>query len=86
MDQAQLTMEVSVRILLAIAAILFVGSLAAACAFWAGASVGAPIALALAGFVVAIVVPLTIAQLGNWGVPGDEPRVTWRNGSPGGTR
>lgn len=67
------------RVVIAAAAILLLGALAAACAYWAGAAQGAPIAFALAGFLLAIVVPVAIGQLGNWGAPGDEPAPRWRH-------
>ena len=66
------------RVLLALAAILLLGSVAAACAFWAGVTAGGPVAFALGGFLIAVVVPMGVGQLGNWGVPGDEPRLHWR--------
>ena len=66
------------RIVLVLAAILLLGSAAAACVFWAGIAAGGPVAFALGGFLVAVVVPMGMGQLGNWGVPGDEPRLRWR--------
>ena len=66
------------RILLALGAVALLGGIAAAIAFWAGADQGAPIAFALGGCLVAIVVPVGVSQLGNWGVPGDEPPLAWR--------
>lgn len=67
------------RTLIVLGAVLFLGALAGACAYWAGASQGAPIALALAGFTLAIIIPVGVGQLGNWGVPGDRPRLRWRH-------
>lgn len=67
------------RVLVGLGATLFLGALAAACAYWAGASQGAPIALALAGLSLSIAAPVGIGQLGNWGVPGDEPKLRWRH-------
>jgi hypothetical protein len=66
------------RFLIVLGTILLLGALAAAIAYWAGASQGAPIALALAGVTLSIVTPMVIGQLGNWGVPGDEPPFRWR--------
>ena len=66
------------RVLLLLGALLFLGGVAAACAFWAGAEAGAPVAFACGGGLLAIITPTLIGQWGNWGVPGDEPRLTWR--------
>lgn len=68
------------RIMLGLGTLLLLGAIAAACAFWAGADAGAPIAFALGGLLLCVVAPLGIGALGNWGVPGDEPRVSWRHG------
>mgnify|MGYP001036445140 CR=1 FL=1 len=59
------------RTLLALAAVLFLGAVAMACAFWAGYSQGAPLAFALVGAALVIIVPLWMDGLGNWGAPGD---------------
>jgi len=62
---------------LALGAAVFLGGVAAACAFWAGVSAAAPVAFVLGGLTFAIGVPIAINQLGNWGVPGDEPSIDW---------
>lgn len=67
------------RAVIVLGSLLLVGALAAACAYWAGAAQGAPIAFALAGFAVAVIVPVAVGQLGNWGAPGDEPALHWRH-------
>lgn len=66
------------RVVLVLAAFLLLGSVAAACAFWAGIAAGGPVAFALGGFLIAVMVPIGMGQLGNWEVPGDEPRLGWR--------
>jgi hypothetical protein len=65
------------RFVLALGALMLLGAIAASCALWAGVEQGAPIALALGGFTVAIVLPVVLDQMGNWGVPGDEPPPRW---------
>ncbi len=67
------------RALIVLGTTMLLGALAGACAFWAGVRQGAPIALALAGFTLVIGIPVGIGQLGNWGVPGDEPKIRWRH-------
>ncbi len=66
------------RLVMLVGMALFLGALAAACAYWAGAAQGAPIALALVGLTLSVVIPVSIGQLSNWGVPGDEPKLPWR--------
>jgi len=66
------------RIVLVLGAVLFLGALAAACVFWAGVSEAAPVAFALAGLTLAVVLPVGVGKVGNWGVPGDEPSAGWR--------
>lgn len=68
------------RTMIALEALLVLGALAAAIAFWAGADQGAPIAFTLAAFAVGIGIMLGIAQVGNWGVPGDESPIRWGAG------
>lgn len=65
------------RIVCALGAMLFLGGVAAACVFWAGVSEAGPVAFALGGFALMIAAPIGMNQLGNWGVPGDEPSVGW---------
>ncbi|MGH3185296.1 MAG: hypothetical protein ACRD1G_02060 [Acidimicrobiales bacterium] len=67
------------RIVLLLGAALFLGGVAAACVFWAGVSEAAPVAFALGGFALAIGITVGIGQLGNWGVPGDEPPLGWHH-------
>jgi hypothetical protein len=66
------------RFVLALAGVMLLGALAAACAFWAGIDQGAPIAFALSGFTLAILVPVGVGQMENWDMPGDEPPLPWR--------
>jgi hypothetical protein len=66
------------RFVLAFAGALLLGAFAAACVFWAGVDQGAPIAFALAGFALAILIPIGIGRAENWEVPGDEPPLPWR--------
>ncbi|HEY7008165.1 MAG TPA: hypothetical protein VH395_04460 [Jatrophihabitantaceae bacterium] len=68
------------RLVLALAAVGLLGGIVSACLFWAGVDQGAPLALAFGGLLLVIVVPLAVGQLGNWGVPGDEPPIRWRRG------
>jgi hypothetical protein len=57
---------------------MLLGAVAASCVFWAGVEQGGPIAFALGGFTLAIIVPVGLGQMGNWGMPGDEPAPRWR--------
>lgn len=60
--------------------LLFVlGGVAAACTFWAGIDEGGPIAFLLAGSALAVLMPVIIDRVANWGVPGDEPALSWRS-------
>lgn len=65
------------RIVSALGVVLFLGGVVAACLVWAGQSGAAGYALALGGFGLGIGITVAITQLGNWGVPGDEPPLGW---------
>ncbi len=65
------------RIVSALAAVLFLGGVVAAILVWAGVGGAAGYAIALGGFGLGLGITVTITQLGNWGVPGDEPPLGW---------
>lgn len=60
--------------------LFLLGGVAAACTYWAGISEGAPIAFLLGGSTLAVLIPVAIDWLGNWGVPGDEHGMEWLRG------
>ena len=66
------------RYVAVLAVLLFLGGVAAAIALWAGAGEGAAIAVVLGGAAVTVALPVVTGQLGRWGVPGDEPPLSWR--------
>lgn len=66
------------RFVVALGGLMLLGAIAASCALWAGVEQGAPIAFALGGFTLAIILPVGLGQLGNWGMPGDEPALRSR--------
>jgi len=58
--------------------VFFLAGVAAACAFWAGISQGAPIAFVLGGLMLATGLSVGLAQDANWCVSGNEAEVHWR--------
>ncbi len=68
------------RLLAVLGVLLTLGAVASACAFWAGASQGAALAVALGGSALAVGIPVVVGQLDRWGVPGDGPSLMRRGG------
>ncbi len=58
-----------------VAVTLFVVGVVLACLHWAGVGYLMPWAYAAATFGVGLGITIWITQLGNWGVPGDEPPI-----------
>lgn len=67
------------KVALALGYALIVGTVVALGVFWAGVNGAGPVAFALAGFAIACILPISIARMGNWGVPGDESSFNWRS-------
>lgn len=66
------------RIVLIVDVALFVAGIIAAIVFFTGVELAAAFAFACGGLGLGLAIMIGITQSGNWGVPGDEPRLSFR--------